>query len=661
MAQPDWSTATAAEVHGYLKGSNRLDAFMDDLQRYVKEDDTTRRIIFLTAISAWCEHPLNLFLRGPSSTGKTYVTVQTMKYFPKDAVMLLGGLSPTALTHDFGKLVDADGLVFDSNDAPYKDQFKKLDDEGKPTRYINHEAFREARKAWDERIAGSHYEVDLSGKILVFLEAPHADTYMRLRPILSHDAKEISFKFADRPLGGRLRTMHVVLKGWPATIFCTTDTKYIEELATRSLCHTPDMSIIKYSKAVELLGDKVAIPWLFDRYDVHTSRYRKFITDLVNLEVGHSFDGVVLPYARELSRLYKTSLPRDMRDYSKLQNLIEASTLLHYDQRPVLIVQWTDTGGDDIHHGQRRTLVANYQDLYNAAHTFLKIEEATRAGTAGHVITIFYDVIVPLWELTGGKAMTLRKIRASYVNMGLGEPDRKTFYRWIQTLEDIGWVDSMPDPEDRRRKIVFVSKISTESSLFLALDKFGDVFGPEKLKDWISDIVKLVSPKSIRVYENIGKINLEDNIIYSEKDGNEFVWSSDNIALYEQIFGRLFFSGLDLTIFEKEQARRAKISPKTNQDNLEQLEEKENEELRDRGIDDYGDRPPPLRAQMSLITKLCKEFEDEHSTMPTREELFKEKAEPLGFKIIVFHRVLEKCLQDKLLYDDSKGHVGVNQ
>ena len=85
---------------------NRLEDIINDLSKVVKRDEVLKRITFLSIMSAWAEHPINLFLRGPSSTGKTYNVTQAVKYLPADKVLLLGGLSPTALVHDFGTLVD---------------------------------------------------------------------------------------------------------------------------------------------------------------------------------------------------------------------------------------------------------------------------------------------------------------------------------------------------------------------------------------------------------------------------------------------------------------------------------------------------------------------------------------------------------------------------
>lgn len=175
--------------------------FMRHLSKTVKRDETTKKLAFLTGLSAYTPEPINLFLRGEGSIGKTYNVVESLKYFPKEDVWLLGGLSRTALVHSYGVLVDKNGDLILPSQKPDK---KASEDE---------------KEAWRNRLRDSYYLVDLTSKILVFLDAPNFDTFMALRPILSHDAHEISYRFTDKTSKGQLQTQHVVIRGWPSTIF----------------------------------------------------------------------------------------------------------------------------------------------------------------------------------------------------------------------------------------------------------------------------------------------------------------------------------------------------------------------------------------------------------------------------------------------------------
>ena len=63
--------------------------------------------------------------------------------------------------------------------------------------------------------------IDLRGKILVFLEPPQHELWNLLKPILSHDKKEIEFPFVDKTANSNAETKDVVVRGWPSCIFCS--------------------------------------------------------------------------------------------------------------------------------------------------------------------------------------------------------------------------------------------------------------------------------------------------------------------------------------------------------------------------------------------------------------------------------------------------------
>ncbi|PIU59143.1 hypothetical protein COS86_05865, partial [Candidatus Bathyarchaeota archaeon CG07_land_8_20_14_0_80_47_9] len=154
--------------------------FMLYIGRTVKHDKMTSNLILKTGLSAYTKEPLNVFLRGESSIGKTYVVVNSLTVFPKEDVWFLGGLSPTALVHDRGLLVDMNNEPIAYVSKPEKDATGEE---------------KEAYQEYKEKLKTAHYLVDLQGKILVFLEAPNFETFNKLRPVLSHDVWETSYKF----------------------------------------------------------------------------------------------------------------------------------------------------------------------------------------------------------------------------------------------------------------------------------------------------------------------------------------------------------------------------------------------------------------------------------------------------------------------------------
>ncbi len=110
----------------------------------IKRDEENKLITFLCQLSDYTENSqLNISFNAPSSTGKSYIPTEISQLFPEDDVIEIGYCSPTAFFHDVGK--------------------------------------------FDKEKEG--YVVDLSRKILIFLDQPHTLLLQHLRPMLSHDKK----------------------------------------------------------------------------------------------------------------------------------------------------------------------------------------------------------------------------------------------------------------------------------------------------------------------------------------------------------------------------------------------------------------------------------------------------------------------------------------
>jgi len=354
-----------------------LRAFMSYLARWAVRDEPSKKMVLLTGLSAFSKDPINLFLKGPSSIGKTFNVSTTLKFFSGD-VWWLGGLSPTALVHEYGVLIDAetgeevpddwketrlDELLEENklNKAKLTAEEKKA--VAKLKRKVNREYRKIARR--------SYYLVDLSRKILVFLEAPHQRTYQMLRPILSHDKKQITFKFTDKTIKGALRTRTVALRGWPATIFCTSDPKYIEDLATRGFTVTPEMTSKKYGEANVLFMEKKMFPW---QGDADLPGFARYIGDIKASLADRDIE-VLTPFGRELAIAYPHTIARDMRDMPHFSALIDMMAAFHAFQRPLLKV-----------NGEPKAILATREDFARAYGVLRRIIKTTRTGLPEHIL-----------------------------------------------------------------------------------------------------------------------------------------------------------------------------------------------------------------------------------------------------------------------------------
>jgi len=220
------------------------------LNTQILDDPELVAIVLRTMLSAYTSNPLNLMIKAPTSEGKTYAATQVQKIFPEKDILLLGGMSPTALIHDQGIMVDQD-------DNPIEEKLQELHEKLQKNKKTN------IQKEIDLLIKNSRDLIDLSGKVLLFLDSPNWELWKKIKPILSHDAEKIEFKITDKK-GGGLRTKIVILKGWPAVIYCSAKNEehYDEwdEIESRFIIVSPNNRTAKYKKANHLTAIKFGTP-----------------------------------------------------------------------------------------------------------------------------------------------------------------------------------------------------------------------------------------------------------------------------------------------------------------------------------------------------------------------------------------------------------------
>ena len=182
---------------------------IDTIKKTVKQEDALVRKIFYTGLSKDSADPTNLAILAPTSEGKTYPIMQTIQYFPDHDVWNYGLMSPKVIIRQRGVLVDSKGLQLDSRITTLKKQIKTA----KPDRRIELE--EDLRKLFGD----AKMRIDLRGKLLIFLEPPHKQTWDILKPILSHDKLEVEHPYVYNVDGRGFEVKNIVTVGWPACIF----------------------------------------------------------------------------------------------------------------------------------------------------------------------------------------------------------------------------------------------------------------------------------------------------------------------------------------------------------------------------------------------------------------------------------------------------------
>ncbi|MEM4973139.1 MAG: hypothetical protein QXR87_05470 [Candidatus Hadarchaeales archaeon] len=403
------------------EGGNLLSFVRGVLEKRIKRDEVTKLSVFFTGLSAYTGEPINLFLKGESSIGKSYNAKEALRHFPAEDIWFLGGLSPKALVHQHGTILTPDGRRIEDL-VEHLEEPKKED-------YGNPEEYERAREKWEEArkaVREAYTLVDMSRKILVFLESPDEETLRVLFPILSHDKKEIEYRFTDKTSRGKLTTSRVVIRGWPAAIFLTTDNRrHIEDLATRSFTVSPEAGVEKIREANKLISEGAAFPWKLDE-DEEDRKLRK----LLLLLRDQTFDAVIIPFPN-LHEEFPSKAPRDMRDFDHFCQLVKSVTFLNSLKRPVL------------KKGGRRYLLATAEDVLSALSLYVRFFHTTRTGTEEEAWDFYNRVVKKL-----GKG-TIREFMEEYARCG-----KRKSRDWIEAKMHrflaLGYVDREINPDDKR-------------------------------------------------------------------------------------------------------------------------------------------------------------------------------------------------------------------
>ena len=384
-----------------------LEELKEILGSTVKHDDANKLITFLAMLTAYTEDSqFNVSFRAPSSTGKSYIPIELSQYFPKEDVMMIAYSSPTAFYHDTGK--------------------------------------------WDDQHQA--IIIDLERKILIFLDQPHDMLLQRLRPLLSHDQKELLYKITDKREKKGLRTKNVIIRGFPSVIFCTGNLRIDEQEATRNFILSPETSVEKIREGIYLKALRKGNPKLFEEYlreyperQLLRIRIMKIKEENIKHVIIEDIDKVI----DEFLKRYPKAKPRHQRDIERIISLIQGLALLNL---------WHRKRDDD------NNLYADNEDIENAFKLFEAIGKSQELGIPPYVYNFFKEVIEPLWDEINKDIDPSNPIGLSrkqilmkhYEVYGRVISEKYLKNEILAVLENSGQIYQEKDPMDKRRSLVYV-------------------------------------------------------------------------------------------------------------------------------------------------------------------------------------------------------------
>lgn len=378
-----------------------IDKLAEILGLTIKKDEENKIVTFLCELSAYTESAqFNVSYNAPSSTGKSYIPTEIAHLFPAEDVIEIGYCSPTAFFHDVGE--------------------------------------------YSKEKAG--YVVDLSRKILIFLDQPHTYLLERLRPILSHDKKEIRLKITDKNQKHGLRTKNVVMIGYPSVIFCTAGLHIDEQEATRFFLLSPEVNQEKIKEAINQKIRKEADNTKFNAWLEELPERKLLQQRIAAIKAEHIIE-VKIENPDSISERFlaknKMLKPRHQRDIGRLISLVKSLALLNLWAR--------DREGS--------TITANHEDIEEAFRIWDKISVSQELNLPPYIYKLYQKVIVPLWEasIASGEQQGLdrQQILQEHFEVYARMLDSTQLRQQIlPMLETAGLISQEPHPTDRRKMLV---------------------------------------------------------------------------------------------------------------------------------------------------------------------------------------------------------------
>ncbi len=363
----------------------------------IRQDTPTKLILFAAGILTFTEEDqVNILMSGESSGGKSYNALEVAGFFPTEGVIIIATASPTAFFHDIGS----------------------WDDEAKVLR------------------------VNLRQKVLLFLDQPHFTLMERLRPLLSHDRRELLYKITDKSKRGALRTKNVILEGYPTVVFCAARLSLDEQERTRVFILSPETGPEKLEESLLLTATKVGNRRAFAEWVEKHPRRRWLKSRIADIR-GASIKDVVIgdPAAvyERFREAHRHLAPRHQRDLPRILSLIKAHALLNHRQREPR---------DDA------TIAATREDEEAGFWLYSLIAKPNELGLSPQVYEIYEAVIKP--HLDPGGLLRKEDIHGLYFKAyGRHLAWQRLEREILPALEASGLISLQPDPDDRRRTVVY--------------------------------------------------------------------------------------------------------------------------------------------------------------------------------------------------------------
>jgi len=480
------------------------------------EEELTEKIVYV-CFSAYTNNPINLGIMANTSEGKTYVATRVVDIFPKDDVIFIGKMSPTALIHQRGISVDQNGDPINDTIADLRSQL-----------------LSDIPKDQKERIKGEIASllktaknlVVLSGKILVFAEPPDHRLWDILKPILSHDKYDTEYKTTQTD--GSLEVKQTIIRGWPAVIFCSAKNEANDpiwkEVETRFDIASPNTTIAKYKEANRYTAKKRGIPsfaksiFQNPKDEIEARKCVEQIRSNILRSYNNEENPLWNPFYDIIAESFPSDQGKNMRQCDRILAYCNVSTLIHTPSRAT--IQFTKNDGTI-----QQFPITHIEDIDKAISLM-----GTISTIPPEKLKFLRDIFETATAESVDKSTTTDKLAEKYRKVyGKEITPKQILENYLEHLESYGVIESSENQADRRQNRYHMASNPNTNNLKFIRDKIIEQSnnnnslvssGMDELEKYSTDvgkITKICDPDGNPLERN----QIQTKIISSSKSNND--------------------------------------------------------------------------------------------------------------------------------------------
>ena len=465
------------------KIEDKIKYLLDVILNEARKEEKLSYQLIMTMLSAYSNNPINLLINAPSGVGKNYVINIVSSLFPQSDIVSLAGMTDKALFHRSGT------LVIKNENGEYESIEDKIANIDKEIEEKEHEITQSHDKNVKQGLRSlitnlnqdkknlvkdSRKLIDLSNKIIIFLDTPSQQLLSGLLPLLSHDKYEIEYEFTDTHNG--IKTKNNVLRGWPAIIIAQaldySKSPRFPEYQRRFITTNPKMTKEKYNEAINLIFDKCSVPDKVYQNEIVSDEDKDKAKEIIkglkeqiqdicsNVKPGKN--NVIIPFRDLILESIPKEKALDMTRANRLSTYLSFLPIVYFHNRPRLtLVKKGDTKIQTIP-------IATFEDLQN---TISLMEYSD--GVRPYILEWYYDVFLKAFNDKGdkvdtkinSKGETLEEPRVALTSQDIIKKYKEEYNEnlnskqllesYLYQLINQGYIDKIDSVIDRRAKIYY--------------------------------------------------------------------------------------------------------------------------------------------------------------------------------------------------------------